>query len=204
MGPLPSSILVALALAGTAASVGRAEEPAVTSPAATSPAASTPAPTSPAECAVSGPASDDRSAPLRAGLPPKKTLIALTREEVRALPDVLPAKVKSHLKREGAWLVAGPPAAHGMIEQKVPWLRDRRATGRLHVTGKRIDAPGGTFGVYINRRYGGKRFAYTVPGDLRFSEPGCWRIKARAGKARVTYVVLVRRPAPGELAPAVP
>ncbi len=203
MGPIPRSMLAALALASAAASISSAEEPAQTSPSGTTPVVTTPAPTSPADCAVSGPASDDRSAPLRAGLPPKKTLIALTREEVRDLPDVLPAKVKSHLKREGALLVAGPPSVDGMIEQKVPWFRDRRATGRLHVTGKRIDAPGGTFGVYINRRYGGKRFAYTVPGDLRFSEPGCWRIKARAGKARVTYVVLVRRPAPGELAPAV-
>ena len=203
MVSLPLSCFAALALAGAAASASGAGEPAATAP-GTSPATTTPAPTSPVECPVSGPASDDRSAPLRAGLPPKQTLIALTRAEYRALPDVIPANVKSYLEKTGAMMITGLPRADGVIEQKVPWLRDRRATGRLHVTGKRIDAPGGKFGVYINRRYGGERFAYTVPGDMRFSEPGCWRIKARAGKVRVAYVVLVRRPTPGELAPAVP
>ncbi len=91
-----------------------------------------------------------------------------------------------------------------MIDIKSMWRRDRRAAGRLHVRGRRLDQPGGRFYATIDRRYGGRRYSSFVPGGLVFSDVGCWQIKARAGRVRVTYVALVRAPEPGEFAPYLP
>lgn len=143
---------------------------------------------------------EDRSAPLRTGL--TATIIGLTRKEFRALPEVLPNKIKARIKAEDALI--GSVDSKGWIGQKSIWRRDRSAAGWLHVSGKRIDAPAGKFKAAINRNYGGTKYSPFIPGSLYFSEPGCWRVKGRAGSKRVTYVVRVRRPEPGEFAPYLP
>lgn len=197
---------VGLALACATTSTGAADDQATapTAPAATSPAAApatTPVATTPA-CAVAGPSFDDRREPLRTALPRGNTLIVLSNDERKALPDPLPRAISKYLDALGARIA--PLAADGSTGGKSMWRRDRRAKGRLHVWGKRLDAPVGRFHAVIDRTYGGKRYSPFVPGTLNFSTTGCWRIKARAGQARVTYVVLVRRPAPGEFAPYLP
>lgn len=192
--PFPAPLLALLAVsavaAGIATSVSRADEPAATTPPATTPE----------QCVASGPDLGDRRAPLRTGLP--STIIGMTRKEIRAFPNPLPRKVSAQLTKDDELI--GSLDGEGWIGQKSIWRRDRRAAGYLHVTAKRIDAPGGQFRADLDRQYGGARYSPFVPGSLNFSEPGCWRVKGRAGDVRVTYVVLVRRPEPGEFAPYLP
>lgn len=194
------NVVAALGAAALAGSVSRADEAPTTPVAATTP--STPAATTPA-CAVSGPGLEDRRAALRTGLPSGKTIIALDLEQRRALPDgPLPDKVRKRLKAVGAFF--GPLDEDGSLSVKSMWRKDlRRATGKLRVTGKRLDGPG-RFSVDLNPDYSERRSAPFVPGSLVFSTTGCWQITGRAGKARVTYVALVRRPEPGEFAPHLP
>lgn len=95
--------------------------------------------------------------------------------------------------------VFGRRLENGWVSVKAGWQRDRRAAGRLEVTGKRLDRRGGRFRAEINRLYGGTRFAKVVPSELILSSSGCWRFTATAGKARVSYIVTVRYPEVGEL-----
>ncbi|HWH93259.1 MAG TPA: hypothetical protein VNT03_05310 [Baekduia sp.] len=110
------------------------------------------------------------------------------------VPDVIPAALDAYLKEQGA--VLGERMENGGISVKAAWVRDRRATGVLKVTGKRVHPAGGRFSADVNRLYGGKKFARIVPSQLRMSGPGCWRIRARAGSARVTYLVRCAIPSP--------
>lgn len=89
------------------------------------------------------------------------------------------------------------------VRVKAAWFRNRHAAGRLKVTGKRLDESGGRFRASINRLYGGKKFSRVIPSKLLMSSTGCWRYRARAGKARVKYVALIRYPHEGELEPFV-
>lgn len=75
----------------------------------------------------------------------------------------------------------------GSIYAKILWRRDpKRAGGRLRVTGRRLDGPGSRLRANLDQ--GHRKF---VPSALIFSDPGCWRVRARAGTARVRYVVQV-------------
>lgn len=186
---------MAAALVAASATAGRAQAPPPTSP--TTPAGTTPT------CAVSGPRLDDRRAALRTGLPAKQTIIALTKEQRQVLTRRLPAAVSRQLDEVGAMFA--PVDDDGTVSVKSLWRKDlRRATGRLRVSGKRLDAPGGQFFADLSPAYARKRAANFVPGSLNFTALGCWQITARAGKARVTYVALVRAPERGEFAPYLP
>ena len=75
----------------------------------------------------------------------------------------------------------------GSIYAKILWRRDpKRAGGRFRVTGRRLDGPGSSLRASLNQDH--RKF---VPSSLVFSDPGCWRVTARAGDARVRYVVRV-------------
>lgn len=144
------------------------------------------------ECAVAGPGSD--VALHTASFGARQTVIAARPDEV---PDVISDELDTYLKKQGA--VLARRGQNGRVTVKVAWERDRRAAGVLEVTGKRLNRRGGRFRAEINGLYGGKRFAPIVPSEVFLSSTGCWRVRARAGKARVTYVVLVRSPRAGEL-----
>lgn len=193
-----STLLSAFAIAAIPVTFVAAQAPTIDAPLATTAPSTTPT------CAVTGPRLDDPRAALRTGLPAKQTIIALDREQRKALPDApLPGTVRARLKEVGAFF--GPIDDDGTISVKSLWRKDlRRAKGRLRVTGTRLDAPGGRFSVDLNRDYSERRTANFVPGSLIFSTTGCWQINGRAGKARVTYVALVRRPEPEEFAPYLP
>lgn len=148
--------------------------------------------TSPEQCRTSGPTSDARL--YTASFGTRRTVIAVRPGEV---PDPITDELDAYLKEQGA--VLGTRADNGRVDIKAAWERDRRAAGVLTVTGKRLNRRGGRFRAEINRLYGGKKFAKVVPSKLFLSSPGCWRIRAKAGKAHATYVVLVRYPHPGEL-----
>lgn len=144
------------------------------------------------ECAVAGP---ERAGSLRTdSFGHRQTVIAVGRDEV---PNPIPEELDAYLKEQGA--VLGNRLTGGRISMKAAWIRNRRAAGRVLVTGRRLHRPGGWFRAKVNRRYGGKSFARIVPSELLLSSVGCWRVRAKAGKARVTYVVNVRLPRDGEL-----
>lgn len=143
-------------------------------------------------CAVSAPA---KGAPLRTdSFGTRQTVIVVAPGEV---PALIPDELDAYLREQGA--VLAKRRGDGSVSVKVGWERDRRAAGRLRMSAKRLNRRGGRYRVEINDLYGGDRFARIVPSELFLSTTGCWRVRARAGKARVTYVVLVRRPNPGEL-----
>jgi hypothetical protein len=144
------------------------------------------------ECAVAGPKGDP--ALFTESFGARQTVIVVGRGEI---PGVVSEELDAYLKEQGA--VLGRREENGWMSVKAGWERDRRAAGRLKVTGKRLNRRGGRFRAEVSPVYGGKRFARIVPSDLFLSSTGCWRVRARAGKARVTYVVLVRRPRAGEL-----
>jgi hypothetical protein len=144
------------------------------------------------DCAVSGPRGDGPLSTDSFGR--HQTVIAVRPGEV---PSVISDELDAYLKEQGA--VLGKRLQNGQVSVKAGWIRDRRAAGSLTVTGKRLDRSGGRFRADVNRLYGGKKFAKIVPSTLFLSSTGCWRIRARAGSKRVTYVVQVRYPRAGEL-----
>ncbi len=148
--------------------------------------------TSDVACAVAAP---HGSTPIRTdSFGSRLTVIAVAPGQV---PNPVPAELDRYLKEQGA--VLARRLKSGRISVKAAWLRDRRAAGRVNVTGQRLDRPGGSFRSKVNRHYGGKNFARIVPSELILSSTGCWRVQVRAGKARVTYDVQVRDPGDGEL-----
>lgn len=144
------------------------------------------------DCAASGPRNPSSLRTDSFG--PRYTVIAVRDGEV---PRSSEREFDDYLTRRGA--VIGRRLEDGWISIKAGWQRDRRATGRLEVSGKLLNRRGGRFRALINRLYGGARFAKVVPSELRVSSSGCWRFTARAGKARVSYVVQVRTAEAGEL-----
>jgi hypothetical protein len=145
-----------------------------------------------ADCAVSGPRGDGPLGTDSFGR--RQTVIAARPGEVSG---VISDELDAYLKEQGA--VLGRREQNGQVSMKAGWVRDRRAAGSLDVTGKRLNRSGGRFRAEVNRLYGGEKFAKVVPSVLFFGSTGCWRIRAKAGHARVTYVVQVRYPRPGEL-----
>jgi hypothetical protein len=81
----------------------------------------------------------------------------------------------------------------GAVYAKILWRRDRRAAGRLRVTGRRLDAEAGRLRVRIGQ--GQEEF---VPSALTFSSEGCWEVTARSGRVQARYVVRVVDHARGE------
>jgi hypothetical protein len=81
----------------------------------------------------------------------------------------------------------------GSFATKFPWWRDsrvRRTLGKLRVRGRRW--PGGDSLVRFRQTPG-----FTVPkatfraSTVTFAGPGCWWMSAKAGKARLHFVVWV-------------
>jgi hypothetical protein len=86
----------------------------------------------------------------------------------------------------------------GAIRQKYPWFRDRRdrrARGNLSVKGQTIQPGPKPVQSRIQNHRGPTK--HVVPGNLSFPRTGCWRVNAKSGKARLSFVVWVTvAPAP--------
>jgi hypothetical protein len=86
-------------------------------------------------------------------------------------------------KAGGAWVMAD-----GWIRTKVGWWA---AVGGLRVTGRRLDRPDRPLRADVGP------LSHAVPGGpfypslLYFPGPGCWRLTAHAGQARLDAVVRV-------------
>jgi hypothetical protein len=96
----------------------------------------------------------------------------------------------------GGVLVAGPlpdgssyadVMPDGSIVAKLGWWR--AVEGRLSIAGQRLDAAAPSLRADVPAGYGSSGFQAT---GLTFPTPGCWRVIGSAGRASLTFVVLVR------------
>lgn len=87
--------------------------------------------------------------------------------------------------------ISATPGPGSSIRAKVPWVRERRAFGALHVRGRR--RPGGeslTRAFYDNHL---GPTSQVVPGAIVFPREGCWLITASSGQATLRAVLWVVR-----------
>jgi hypothetical protein len=75
----------------------------------------------------------------------------------------------------------------GSIVAKLGWWR--AVEGRLSIAGQRLDAAAPPLRADVPAGYGSSGFQAT---GLTFPTPGCWRVIGSAGRASLTFVVLVR------------
>ncbi len=83
--------------------------------------------------------------------------------------------------------------ADGTIEMKVPWWRGR--TGRLTISGRRLDASAAPLAAHVPSGYGARGFQSS---GVVFASEGCWKITGkviRRGRAvaSLSVVLLVTR-----------
>jgi hypothetical protein len=89
----------------------------------------------------------------------------------------------------------------GSISEKYPWWGASSLNGELRITGKRLDR---RITRTLHAKIDGGGVSNVPPGThfwstgITFPTTGCWRIDGRAGSDRLTLVVIVRRPRPGE------
>lgn len=76
------------------------------------------------------------------------------------------------------------------MTMKWPWYRGPEASGKLEVTGKRLDANESPLRASVNPAYGDTGFQPTL---ITFPTPGCWQVTGRAGDASLTFVTRVIR-----------
>ena len=83
----------------------------------------------------------------------------------------------------------------GSISVKLGWWRGVR--GRLVITGRRLDRPGGRVRAEVppNESYGDVGF---IPSRITFPSLGCWRIVGRQGGATLSFVVKVANVPPSD------
>lgn len=86
----------------------------------------------------------------------------------------------------------GSVGRDGSLATKFPWWGSRSAAARLTIRGERLDGRAAplrlTAGPGATAR--SPRFWAT---RLRFARPGCWRVVAMSGRARLAFTVSVRR-----------
>lgn len=85
---------------------------------------------------------------------------------------------------------AGSILADGSLEMKYPWFRAAGLTGRLTVTGRRLDAAAPPLRADIPNRYLVTGFQAT---GLIFPTEGCWEITGKAGDTTLIFVNRVIR-----------
>jgi hypothetical protein len=81
-------------------------------------------------------------------------------------------------------------ARDGSISLKLGWWRG--VPGRLVITGRRLDRPGGRIRADVppNESYGDVGF---IPSRITFPSLGCWRVVGKQGGASLTFVVKVTK-----------
>lgn len=80
----------------------------------------------------------------------------------------------------------------GSLSTKFPWWGSRSAAEKLSIRGRRLDGQARL--LRMTAGPGAKaRSPHFWPTRLRFAEPGCWRVTARSGRARLTFTFLLSR-----------
>lgn len=78
--------------------------------------------------------------------------------------------------------------ADGSIVAKLGWWRG--VDGRLTISGERLDAPAPPLRSDVPAGYGRAGFQ---PTGVTFPTEGCWRVTGSVARARLSFVVRVRR-----------
>ena len=78
---------------------------------------------------------------------------------------------------------------NGRIAIKYPWWRG--VSGRLAITGRRLDATAPALSAHVPDGYGRKGFQSTA---IVFPTPGCWEVTGAVGDVSLTFVALVAEP----------
>ena len=82
----------------------------------------------------------------------------------------------------------------GSLAEKWPWTRG--ASGKLTITGRRLDGPASPLRSFVPDGYGDAGFQAT---DLIFPAAGCWEVTGRVSGASLTFVVHVVAPAASQI-----
>jgi hypothetical protein len=75
---------------------------------------------------------------------------------------------------------------HGRIRMKFPWWR--MVSGRLRITGRRLDAPAPPLRSMVPHGYG--PIGFQASGVI-FPTEGCWSVTGMVGQASLTFVTFV-------------
>ena len=78
----------------------------------------------------------------------------------------------------------------GSMEMKYPWFRAEGLTGKLTITGRRLDGTAPPLRAYIPKGYSETGFQAT---GLIFPTEGCWEIAGKVGDTTLTFVNRVIR-----------
>jgi hypothetical protein len=79
----------------------------------------------------------------------------------------------------------------GSLSTKFAWWGSRLAAAKLRIRGKRLDAPARRLRLTVGAG-ATARSPHFWPTWPRFASPGCWRVAARSGRARLTFTIAVR------------
>jgi hypothetical protein len=74
----------------------------------------------------------------------------------------------------------------GRVGMKFGWWR--KVPGRLHITGRRLDAPAPPLQADVPAGYGATGFQ---PSGLTFPTEGCWEVTGTVHPASLTFVTFV-------------
>ena len=86
----------------------------------------------------------------------------------------------------------GTVSPSGALRTKFPWWGSKSAAAKLTIRGTRIDGRARSLRLTVGP--GATAHApHFWPTRLRFARPGCWRVTARSGHARLTFTLSVRR-----------
>jgi hypothetical protein len=79
----------------------------------------------------------------------------------------------------------------GSLSTKFPWWGSQSAAAKLRIRGRRFDAPARRLRLTLGAgpTASSPHFWATWP---RFASPGCWRVTARSGGARLAFKIAVR------------
>jgi hypothetical protein len=94
---------------------------------------------------------------------------------------------------EGGVLAAGRDFIEedGSVGMKFGWWR--HASGRLTITGRRLDGPAPPLRAHIPDGYGDRGFQAT---GLSFPTEGCWEVTGQLAGTTLTFVTLVKKVSP--------
>jgi hypothetical protein len=79
----------------------------------------------------------------------------------------------------------------GRVVMKFPWWR--RVSGRLHITGRRLDGPSPPALARVPFGYGRIGFQSSA---VTFPREGCWEVTGTVGRTRLTFVTFVIKRGP--------
>jgi hypothetical protein len=81
----------------------------------------------------------------------------------------------------------------GSLSTKFPWWGSTAAAKKLTIRGRRLDGDARPLRLTAGAGSNATNSPYFWATRLRFAEPGCWKVSAKSGRARLTFIVAVQR-----------